>query len=504
MELMLDFLNTIIGPGKMINKYLLIRNIRGNWSAQLLYEFYSRNKAYSKFGYLNAISYEYLPPIRPSRILFFRANKIESIKSKLFYRNPLPEVLFDKISSNAKLHNLVKLKFSSIVILFKLIKINDSSKLLDFKINNVPYGQFLYTPLIAKIGIKHFYLSIHLRCKYIKLYLSFIKGYETLQKINIKSKYTHIVLINGRDAFGAGCQLLAYTKKIKVFCLEHGLNSKQYPRYGVWYGNMHHWKVRHREALRVRYSNESKFTKDYATKLIQEQYLLNSKWWEGRTTKIPILNSNGGKSICFFTSSEKETTTFPSSLSNNNDLDKSDQSSALKMIYEVAEKLDIDLIIRMHPNFSKNRIAKRERKFFYDLTKSWKNTTLIYNNNAINSFELAKKSWINFTFRSSIGAELEALNLPVYYMAPTTWGGKDSRLLIKNKKQLSKLLSSSSREYFKPTSDYQLFAAYNSEQGQEYKFIEFREQNSHKKEYAILINDLELDVPRFKFISQRN
>jgi hypothetical protein len=173
------------------------------------------------------------------------------------------------------------------------------------------------------------------------------------------------------------------------------------------------------------------------------------------------------------------------------------------MIHEVAEKLDIDLIIRMHPNFSKNRIAKRERKFFYDLTKSWKNTTLIYNNDPINSFDLAKKSWINFTFRSSIGAELEALNLPVYYTAPTTWGGIDSRLLIKNKNQLSKLLSSSSREYFKPTSDYQLFAAYNFEQGQEYRFIKFREPNSNKKEYAVLINELELDVPRFKFIGQR-
>ena len=487
----------------MRDKYLLIRNIRGNWSAQLLYEFYSRNKAYSKFGYLNAVSQEYLPPIRPARILFFRAHKIESIKSKLFYKNSLPEVLFDRIISNAKLHNLVKLKFSSLVILFKLIKINDSSKLLDFKVNHVPFGQFLYTPLIAKIGIKHFHLSILSRGKYIKLYLSFINGYETLQKININSKYTHIVLINGRDAFGAGCQLFAYTKKIRVFCLEHGLSSKQYPSYGVWSGNMHHWKVRHREALRVHHSKKSKLTNEYAAKLIEEEYLLNSKWWEGRTTKIPILNPKGKKSICFFTSSEKETTTFPSSLSNDNDLDKSDQSSALKMIYEVAEKLDIDLIIRMHPNFSKNRIAKRERKFFYDLTKNWKNTTLIYNNDPINSFDLAKKSWINFTFRSSIGAELEALNLPVYYTAPTTWGGTDSRLLIKNKNQLSKLLSSSSREYFKPTSDYQLFVAYNFEQGQEYRFIKFRETNSNRKEYAVLINKLELDVPRFKFIGQR-
>jgi len=91
----------------------------------------------------------------------------------------------------------------------------------------------------------------------------------------------------------------------------------------------------------------------------------------------------------------------------------------------------------------------------------------------------------------------------VYYFAPTTWVGSNSRLLIKNKNQLTKLLTSSSHKNFISTGDYRLFAAYNFAQGQDYRFIKFREQNSYKKKYSVHINELELDIPRFKFVGQR-
>jgi hypothetical protein len=487
----------------MNRRYLLIRNLRGNWSVLLLYEFFQKNKRMSHFGYLDAISLECFPPSKPAPQFFLNANVRENIKSKFLYTSPLPNILVKRILSNAKLHKLTSFRIENLFILLKLVKINNSDSLLDFKIKDVPFGQFIYTPLVSRIGIKHFRLSLVTRIRYLKLYFSFVSGYETLNHILNKESYSHFVLINGRDAFGAGCQLVAHVKKIKVVCLEESLNLKPYPQYGIWWGNMHHWKVRNREALRINSGYGAKFTNQDALVFIQREYHLNSKWWKVNTSYASLPNFKDKKTVCFFTSSEKETSTFPSSLSKLNDIDNSDQSFELARIHKVAMELNIHLIIRMHPNFAKDEISKREREYFYNLTKNWRNTTLILNNNAVDSYALAKKCWMNFTFRSSLGAELEAIGVPVYYMAPTTWGGEKSHLLIKSNKQLTKLLITGPRKEFKSKGDYKIFAAYYSMHGQNYKFVSFQQSNYENYNYSVLVDNQELDKPRFNFISQR-
>jgi hypothetical protein len=88
-------------------------------------------------------------------------------------------------------------------------------------------------------------------------------------------------------------------------------------------------------------------------------------------------------------------------------------------------------------------------------------------------------------------------------MAPTTWGGENSHLLIKNKEQLIELLSDFSKVNFKASQEFKVFASYYSKHGQKYQFVNFTDNKVKYYKYSVFIEDLELDKPRFKFVRQR-
>ena len=104
-------------------RYLLIRNIRGNWTIRLLYEFKHRNLNQAKFGYLNLISYEFFPPFKPAPTII-KSHFREKIISKLFFENALPATLESLLLINCLRHKVTKKTLFAIRIVFFLLKNN--------------------------------------------------------------------------------------------------------------------------------------------------------------------------------------------------------------------------------------------------------------------------------------------------------------------------------------------------------------------------------------------
>ena len=487
------------------NRYLLIRNIRGNWSMRLLYEFMYRNLDEGKFGYLNLISYEFFPPSKPAPTIL-KSNFREKLISKLFFENALPATLESSLLTNCLHHNITKRRLFAIRIVFLLLRNNSSTKLQEAHLRGIPFGKFVHTTLIAKYGIKHFNIRPIRFLTNARLFYRFAIGFiSTNSAINLHN-YSHVVLINGRDATGVGAQLAAYINKIEVICTENPLHKSDHPQYACWNGNMHHWKVREHEMENTLRS--SNLTTDLAHEYILEKFSLKSHLWDGQEIKgIPKYLSNR-KYVCFFTTSEKETTTCPAGNSRFNFFDSYDQTKILETIYQNIVKTEFLLVIRLHPNFTNSKIARNELNFFKNLTKNWTNLIIIENNDSTNSYDLAKNAHLNFIYRSSIGAELSCMGIQAFHTAPTFWSKLCPDKLVETSEKISTLLLKKGNNVSPKINDYFGFADFYKNHGKKFESLEFESKgfdvkNKRSRKYITFFKKIELDKPKFNWYQFR-
>ena len=485
--------------------YLLIRNIRGNWTIRLLYEFKHRNANQAKFGYLNLISYEFFPPFKPAPTII-RSKSREKITSKLFFKNALPDTLESLILINSLHHNIIKKRLFAIKIVLFLLKNNSSTRLQEAHLLGIPFGKFVHTTLIAKYGIKHFDVRPIRFLANTRLFYRFAIGFiSTNSAINLNN-YSHVVLINGRDATGVGAQLAAYLNEIEVICLENSRHKSDQPQYACWNGNMHHWKVREYEMEdTIRHSN---LTPGLAHDYILEKFSMKSHWEAGQNINgIPRYLSKK-KYVCFFTTSEKETTTCPAGNSGFNFFDSYDQTKVLEMVHQNIVKTEFLLVIRLHPNFTNSKIAKNELNFFKNLTKNWTNSIIIENNDSTNSYELAKNAHLNFIYRSSIGAELACMGIQAFHTAPAFWSKLCPDKLMETSEKISTLLLKKGNNMSSKINDYFGFANFYKNHGKKFESLEFESKgynmtNKRSRNYITFLDKIELDKPKFNWYQFR-
>lgn len=488
---------------------LLVRNLRGNWSIRLIYEYKSRHSHNTKFSYIDLSNMEYFPPGKSSPIMVSSRIR-EKIISRIFFSNPLPAVLEREIIKDAQLVTKGKFKIRYLVQILELLKIRNSSDLVNYRFEGIPFGRFLHTPLIAKFGIKHFELNQFERIKLIKLVYRFVFGFYKINQLLTNYNYSKIVLINGRDVIGASAQLSAYVNKVNVICLEQSLVNSETPKYSQWNGNMHHWKIRKSALDGVVQKYSSNYLLNDSQNYFENNFGLSSKFWRQSIPSDPKIEIQETEYVCFFTSSEKETTTFPTGDALANEFDSSDQVDCLKMVYEITNYLGLKLIIRMHPNFGSSKLANNEYKFFRNLTKNWASSLLIPNFDSTNSYKLAEKAKFNFIFRSTLGLEFSYRGIPVYHLAPTFWSGYAISKSLSTKQEISEVLEGhkshiSQKDVFP---DYHVFALYNTFQGQKFESVSFVKNNKilnskHKNNFITVQNGIELDKPHFRFFTWR-
>ncbi len=482
-------------------KILLIRNVRSNWSAYLIFEYFKRNQVDSKFGYVNLISKEVFPPNKPAPI-FISAHYREIFISTIFFRNPLPSILTKILIKNMNQYKKRKASLKDLILVAKLCNLNSYSKLKKFSYCNIPYGQFIATPMIAKYGIKHFEISKLQNLSNILLFFRFIISFRTINQILERENFSHVLFINGRDVVGSAAQLSAYIQKINVISLEGGQGIFNIPKFGEWQGNMHHWKVT-QEALNQTFSqNRKNFTVADARKYFRIRYGLNSKWWKMRDLNLKNDKSINGKYICFFTSSEDETTTSPVGIKGLSDFDTYDQSTILEQVYKIARSHKIKLVVRLHPTYSNDlRRSTRIDGYFQNLTKNWKDVVIIGSTEQTNSYKLAEKAWVNFVFRSTtLASELSILNIPVYVTAQTENSNHAINQQTQTSAKIEDVIVSPQKLRHNATEGFHSYACYAEKFGTSFSYIKIiKSKNSGelKSKFEFWYEGSRLDIPRF-------
>jgi hypothetical protein len=483
------------------NKNLLVRNLRGNWSLRLLFEYFYRNRASATSGYLEISKKEYFPPYKRAPIILNSVIR-ENLISKFFFHNPTSRVIKDNILVEARKHKVVRLEYTDYKTLFNLLRCKNSNDLTNFDINGIPYGKFIHTTLIAKYGVKHFKISLNDSARNTILFYRFLLGFRTIHNLIRDFEYSQIILINGRDAVGTGAQLAAYLSNINIVCLENNVNTSDHPKYSEWNGNMHHWKIREAAFKDSLLKSNGKFSSEDAENFLATRFGTHSKFWantEPDETRLKSLNSK--RFVAFFTTSEKETTTCPTGIKNFNEFDKFDQTESLINVYEAARELDLDLIVRLHPNFSNSKIARNELAYFLSLTNKWNNTTVISNSDPTNSYKLASLAIVNFSFRSSISAELSLLGINCFQTAYNGWSfTSPEKVKIKRKEILHAMQNY--KTYTTTQSDSYALACYQCTFSSE--FLSLKGVNQNLTNYSNYIDGKELDIPKYNFYKIRD
>lgn len=486
---------------------LLLRNIRGNWSARFLHEYHFRHKEDGEFLFVNLTNLEVFPPHKPAP-LFIGAKQRERLNSRFLFRNPLPKLL-EQSMKNAGV-DIVQTRFVhsilALMMVAKVWNVKTSQELDEFKVSGIPYGKFIHTTLIAKYGIKHFKMGNIERLRNLLIYYRFFVAYLYLLRLTKRTNVTRIVMINGRDVVGVAAQLCAFLNQMSVITLEAGFGLSPVPLYGEWQGNMHHWFIRQQELEKT---VESKVNFADAEDFLKTHYGRNSRWWRKQGEEVDRNQIEiDSQYICFFTTSERETTTCPTGIPENNFFDRFDQVEQIRKVHRATIEFGYQFVIRVHPNFSNSTSARNESSFFENLARDLENTIVIPNYSQLDSYALAGNAIQVFTFRSSLSAEFSKLGISCIQTAPTAWTRYSIGQPITNLEGIKEAIGSTKSYGTKDLSDWEAFATYYSKHGKEFESLNLHfETTSNMKVARVLIqelNGLRLDIPRFNWKRKRN
>lgn len=167
--------------------------------------------------------------------------------------------------------------------------------------------------------------------------------------------------------------------------------------------------------------------------------------------------------------------------------DKITQEEAFLTAARLCKELELELIVRVHPHSKGDPLIVLEDKFWEPLCEEY-GATMISAGSSVDSIELARNSFVNVIYASSIAAEIGYLGLPLVLCSPTYFShltkennGFDIRrleALIRNPKGLQD--SNSLLKFFY----YEVMAG---EECQHFKI-----ENVH----SVFFNDIRVDNPR--------
>lgn len=143
----------------------------------------------------------------------------------------------------------------------------------------------------------------------------------------------------------------------------------------------------------------------------------NRKWKHFLTDKISNVSVLEDPFICFFSVSTGEYSPIPEFDSIGG---YENQFKALDDLLDIASRLGFKIVIRRHPNsLGKDGIDRED--LLWKIYESHKNVIYFSPRSKIDSYELARKSLACFTWRSTIGFDTLAWNIPTFAMGPAKW-----------------------------------------------------------------------------------
>ncbi len=147
------------------------------------------------------------------------------------------------------------------------------------------------------------------------------------------------------------------------------------------------------------------------------QMRVGEDWhWRNKQRKGASLNLPK-KFICFFTTTEIEAATIKLDIDPPNNLS---QHQVFLALSKYCSEKNLDLVVRVHPHPKEPNLALLEDQIWNDLNENG-TAIIIKSLDETDSLQIAKMSLMNVVYRSSMGAELVYLELPVVMTGPTAF-----------------------------------------------------------------------------------
>jgi hypothetical protein len=138
--------------------------------------------------------------------------------------------------------------------------------------------------------------------------------------------------------------------------------------------------------------------------------------WRNKQKKSASLNLPKNF-ICFFTTTEIESATVGLDVDPPNNLS---QHQVFLALSKYCSEKNVDLVVRVHPHPKEPNLASLEDQIWNELNEN-RSAIIIKSLDETDSLQIAKASLMNVVYRSSMGAELVYLELPVVMTGPTAF-----------------------------------------------------------------------------------
>lgn len=293
------------------------------------------------------------------------------------------------------------------------------------KMADVRLEEILACRLSAFLGIRNFNRKETPFFEFAKHYLvAFRTAYDLQVFLSLEiSTISRVVMFNGREPLEATSIVMADKFNLEVNIIEKGSDNSRYQKFD----NSPHfhpdwWKlITESDSIYSENNDFSEAGKRFVELKLQgvDPYF-GDKWLRERDRKeaarIPI-NEN---SVLFFSSS---TTEYSPISRFNYEAGFLDQFEAVSQLAEACIEAGLHLVIRRHPNSVGMDGKDRESDLWLKLISRFPLSKITYVGPDVGfqTYANAKKARCVFVWKSSIGFETLALNVPTFALASAKW-----------------------------------------------------------------------------------
>lgn len=350
-------------------------------------------------------------------ILDFGANKWPSSNARTQFQARVLKDTGIKVISWTSLLSRAEIREMSKNVRNVVNLIGESEEWIEFEFKGIPIGRILMSSYARIEGARSFPLNHMPTTMRMSVVKQVMLAYATVNKLELK--IDQIIFSNGRGPIDATVLALARKMKLQCLALESGANSGKY----FVYGNSPHYAPDWWDAIK-KFSNSSnpdanKAAADkYWTKKLNGFDEISNKDWSIAFENGSLPRELPDNFITYFCTSEHEVPVF-------DDFEEprpqfKNQLEAVKALAEICSEMNINLVIKRHPNSVSKNGVDNEKKMWEWAEQS---NSILYlgPHSKHDTYALMKRSTAVITYKSSTGIEAAALGIPSISLGPAKW-----------------------------------------------------------------------------------
>jgi len=242
---------------------------------------------------------------------------------------------------------------------------------------------------------------------------SYCLVYREIENIIQKQNISLVVTPNGRLVPMAACVQAARNANIDVNLIEYPVEPRN--RYCI-YEISTHSVLENQKKLESTWNKglqqNLKITTEIAVARFNHRI---SQDWSWRMNQNQEILRKAQNYIVFYPTTDYE---FGTTQDLEESIDKITQEETFLTAARLCKELELELIVRVHPHSKSDPLVVLEDKFWEPLCKEY-GATMISAGSSVDSIELARNSFVNIIYASSIAAEIGYLGWPLVLCSPT-------------------------------------------------------------------------------------